>query len=270
MENKSRELEVAIKAALEAGKILEKYFETEIEKEIKDVKEEINIVTKADRESEDVIKNIITSEFPEHSFCGEETGTTENGSEYMWHVDPLDGTRNFANGLSYFAVSISLLHKGEVVVGVVYNPPQKALFYAEKGKGAYWNNKKLTVSKDNAKQCIVTVSSGRKENDLKIRRTLNYTLVTDGVVSSVRDFACTALDLTNVARGSTEADIKFGLKTHDFAAGALMVMEAGGKITKIDGGVWEPSNGYYVASNGIFHDALIEEIKSQKQKLGIE
>lgn len=91
-----------------------------------------------------------------------------------------------------------------------------------------------------------------------------------GAISAVRDFGCSALDLAYVARGNTEADVKFGLKTYDFTAGLLLVEEAGGKITKLDGTPWELPETSYIASNGVFHDLLVEEIKKQKLKLNLE
>jgi len=145
MENKSHELEVAILAAKEAGKVLEKYFDTEI---LKEYKEDDTPVTKADREAEDVIKKIIYDNFPEHSIIGEETGHTKKQESYTWHIDPLDGTRNFANGIPFFGVSIALAKDSDLIVGVVYNPVTQSLFYAEKNKGAYLNDKKIFVSKE--------------------------------------------------------------------------------------------------------------------------
>lgn len=266
MQNKSRELEVAIQAALAAGKILEKHQETEIEK---GMKEDNSMSTVADAEAEEVIKKIITKNFPSHSVVGEETNPVKTASPYTWYIDPIDGTRNFAHLIPFFAVSISLLHNEDILVGVVYNPMTSSLFYAEKGKGAYWNNKKMHVSKENEKKCIVTVSSGRDSRHLKLRRDLLRDLP-ENVVSSVRDFGCTALDLAHVAGGSTEADIKIGLKTYDAAAGILLVTEAGGMVTGIEGRNWELSDeGSFIASNGVFHDLLVEEVKKQKEKLGI-
>ncbi len=119
MQTKSKELEVAIGAALEAGKIVEKYFETEI---LKEFKEDKSIVTRADKESEEVIKKIIFQNFPSHLILGEETGMNgekTDRNEHVWHVDPVDGTKNFSNGIPIFAISIALAHKGEVSVGVV-------------------------------------------------------------------------------------------------------------------------------------------------------
>src|SRR3989338_6104789 len=260
---KSKELKVALEAALEAGKILERHLETDI---IKSMKHDKSISVLADGESEEMIKKIIFEAFPEHSILGEETGMTGKQSDYVWHVDPLDGTRNYSNGIPLFAVSIALAYKRELIVGVIHNPNLNTLFYAEKGKGAYWNDKKIHVSKDEAKKGIVTVASGKMPAHKELRRNLMHYLP-DNVVSAVRDFGCTAFDLAYVERGSTEADIKFGLSSYDFAAGLLLVSEAGGKITKVDGSPWNLSETSYIASNGIFHDILIEEIKKQKEKL---
>ncbi len=265
MDNKSHELEVAIQAALEAGKVLEKYFETEI---LKEYKEDKSIVTKADKEAEELIKKIILENFPKHSVLGEETGMTENGCEYTWNIDPVDGTRNFANAIPLFAVSIALMCNKDVILGVVYNPATNSLFYAEQSKGAYLNGKQIRVSVDDRDKALITVSSGKNKDDLRVRRDLMRTL--PDFVSSVRDFGCTSLDLAFVARGSTEADIKFGLSIYDLAAGILLVQEAGGTISKIDGGVFTFDDTSYIASNGVFHDKLVEEVRRQKEKLNIQ
>lgn len=264
-QGKSPELEVAIRATLHAGRVLGKYFETEI---LRESKEDKSIVTHADKESEDVIKKIILGEFPNHSILGEETGMTANSEEYIWHIDPLDGTRNFANGIPIFAVSIALVYNGEVIVGVVYNPASKSLFYAEKNKGAYLNNKKIFVSKDDRDHAIVTVAVSQRDMDKKLLRELMYFLPKN-VVRSVRDLGSAALDLAYVARGGLEANIQLGLYTYDFAAGALLVQEAGGKITTLEGGDWKFPNNYFLASNGVFHNLLVEEIKKQEEKLNI-
>jgi myo-inositol-1(or 4)-monophosphatase len=263
---KSKELEVAIKAALEAGKILEKHQKTEIERGIKEDK---SMVTLADTESEEVIKKIISEKFPDHSIIGEETDAIKRDSYYTWYVDPVDGSRNFAHKIPFYAVSIALLHKEEILVGIVYNPATNSLFYAEKGKGAYLNDKRIHVSKANRDKCIVTVAVGRNSSQLLRRNLLHY--LPENVVASVRDFGCTALDLAYVARGSTEADIKIGFKIYDAAPGILLITEAGGVVTGINGEKWKLSNeGSFIASNGVFHDILVNEVKNQKAKLGID
>ena len=266
MQKKSYELEVAIKAALEAGKILERHQDTDIERGLKNDK---SMITLADTESEEVIKKIILENFPDHSFVGEETDVVRKNGPYTWYVDPVDGSRNFAHKIPFFAVSISLIHKTEILLGVVYNPATRQLFYTEKGKGAYLNDKPIHVSKSDKAKSIITVSSGRKLPDLKFKRALLYELP-DKIIPTVRDIGCTSLDLAHVARGSTEGDIKLGLKTYDAAAGILLVLEAGGTVTGINGNDWElKDEGSFIASNGVFHDILVEEVKEQKAKLNI-
>ncbi len=266
MENKSPELQIARKAALEAGKILERHLENEILKNIKDDK---SIVTLADGESEEIIKKIISEAFHTHAILGEETGMSGVDSEYVWHIDPVDGTRNFAHGIPFFAVAIALVHQDIIQIGVVYNPATKSLFYAEKNKGAYLNNKKISVSRDGPERSMITINRSKKPPDDKLFRELMHDLPTSGVVASVRDFGCTALDIAFVALGAMEACITLGLHTYDFAASLIILFEAGGKITTLEGGEWKFPDNHFITSNGVFHDILVEEVKKQKAKLNL-
>ncbi len=263
MEQKSRELEVAITAAQEAGKVLEKYFETET---LKEFKEDRSVLTTADGESEEIIKKVILDSFPNYSILAEESGMMEKGGKYVWHIDPLDGTRNFANGIPFFAISIALALDNELLLGLVYNPATNSLFYAEKGKGSYLNGRRIFVSKDEVRHSMITVSRGKNKDDEKLFRELLHDLP-NGIIPSVRDMGCTALDLSYVARGGFEADINLGLRSYDFAAGALLVKEAGGKITTLSGDEWKFPDNHFIASNGLFHDMLVEEVKKEKEKL---
>ena len=265
MENKSKELEIAIQAAKEAGKIIEKYFYAEV---LKEFKEDMSIVTLADKESEEVIKKIIFENFPEHSILGEETGMTDQNSNYVWYIDPVDGTTNFANGIPIFGISIALMHKGDLIVGVVYNPIIDALFYAEKGKGAYLNDKQIFVSKDDYNHSIISIAASRKNQKENFPRNLFYQLPEK--FRSMRILGSTALELAFVARGSLEANIQIGLSSYDFAAGVLLVQEAGGKLTKYDGSSWRFPENYFIASNGVFHDILVEEVSKQQEKSGFK
>jgi len=267
MKNKSKELKVAIKAALKAGAVLEKYFETEI---LKQFKEDKTIVTLADKESEEIIKKIISKNFSTHSILGEETGMTKKGSEYVWHIDPVDGTRNFSNGIPIFAVSIALSYQNKVIIGVVYNPVSHSLFYAEAGKGAYLNDKRIFISKDDQDHAIITVSPGKKiDKEKELLLNLYHDL--PKAVRSVRNLGSTAVELAYVARGGLEANIQLGGNTtYDFAAGILLVQEAGGKITTLEGVAWKFPENHFIASNGVFHDLLVKEVKRQKEKLGIK
>jgi myo-inositol-1(or 4)-monophosphatase len=265
MQNKSKELKVAIEAVLSAGKVLEKYFETEI---FRSLKEDKSIFTEVDSEAEEVIKKIILKSFPDHSIFAEESGMTTNGDKHTWYVDPIDGTRNFANHIPIFAISIALVKEGELFLGVVYNPATKSLFYAEKDKGTYLNNKRIFVSKDDVDHSIVTVSRGKNDPDEKLFRELMHDLPKK-IVPSVRDLGCAALDLAFVACGAFEADIQLGFHSYDFAAGVILVKEAGGKLTVLDGGPWKFPDNHFIASNGVFHDVLVDEIQKQKEKLKI-
>lgn len=263
MENKSKELEVAIKAALEAGKILEKYFETELEHS---TKEDNSIVTKVDSECEEIIKNILSKEFPQHSILAEETGHTKNTGSYTWLIDPLDGTRNFTRGIPLFAVSIALEQEGEIIVGVVYNPATRSLYYAEKGKGAYLNNKKISVSKEKTQHFILVGGKGRKDEDRDLFRKLMHYLPEKIEAVTIRDFGCTTIDLVYFARGGIEAAVSLGLKPYDFAAGVLIAQEAGAMITTLDGSPWAFPGNYFIASNGYLHDKLVSEINNIKKQ----
>ena len=259
-------MQTAINAALQAGKILEKYFETDI---LKEFKEDQSIVTLADREAEDAIVKMLNETFPEHSIIGEETGAKENGHEFTWYIDPIDGTRNFSNGMPFFAVSIALLQKLDVVLCVIYNPTTNSLFYAEKGKGAYLNERRIYVSKDDISKAIFAGGKGRKPADRQLYRELMHNLPEKFPGLTVRDTGCCALDLAFVARGGFEASINLGLHSYDFAAGVLLIQEAGGKITRLDGSEWNFPDNYFVVSNGIFHDLLVSEIKKIKDKIDL-
>ena len=266
MKNKSKELKIAIKAAKSAGKIVKKYFELELDWQTKD---DNSILTVVDGKSEEIIKKIISKNFKDHCILGEETGSNQKVCNYTWHIDPIDGTRNFAKGIPFSAISIALECTCDLLVGVVYNPMTDSLFYAEKEKGAYLNNKKIFVSKDDAKHSVVAVTSGSmKDGKSPLFAELLYSLPKN-VVRSVRDLGCAALDLCYVARGGLEANIQLRLNSYDFAAGALIVQEAGGMITDLEGNPWKFPENNFIASNGVFHDKLVEEIKRQKNKLNI-
>ncbi len=222
MENKSHELIIAIECAKQVGLILKEHFETDLDHEIKD---DTSIVTIADKQAEEIIKSVLEKEFPLYSFFGEESGLTDNKSNYLWHVDPLDGTRNFANGIPIFAVSIALEHRGEVVMGVVYNPITDSLFYAEKGTGAYLNGKQVHVSKQDKKSAMLTAGASQKDTDQALIRTIMDTFP-KRVVRSMRYLGCTALELCYLARGGTEVVIEIGLGTYDIDEGTIIVQEA--------------------------------------------
>jgi myo-inositol-1(or 4)-monophosphatase len=249
-------LNIAIEAAEKAGEALSKYFEmTGLEREEKDDK---SFVTQADTEAEAAIVDVVTKVFPTHGFLGEEGHDTNPDAEYRWVVDPLDATRNFANGIPIFAVSIAIVQKGVPVAAVIHNPVTRSLYTAEKGKGAAYNGMPMRVSVQAAKDGIVTFGPGQKDKDQ-----LNELFMkSENFFKSKRYLGCTALELAYVARGGTEAFVCIGLKTWDYAAGALLVSEAGGTITGFDGAPWTIAQNYFVASNGVAHDAVLGLVKA--------
>jgi len=260
-------LEVAIEAAREAGAILRTEFDRP--KKIS-YKGEVDIVTESDRRSEALIVNRLRLEFPDHGIVAEEGGSgAAAGARYCWHVDPLDGTTNFAHGYPCFAVSIALLDAGEPVVAAVLNPYAEELFTAVRGGGAFLNRKPIRVSPIE-KLADGLVCTGFPPQHRRNSRNMNYywefTLRSHGV----RRDGSAALDLCSVACGRFDAFWEFGLNSWDTAAGMLLVSEAGGKVTDLAGGPYHPGSAELLASNGHIHleiQRVIAEISRSPQTL---
>ena len=252
-------LDGAIVAAEKGGEVLAKDFDQALlEREFKDDK---TFVTKADKEAEAAIVAVLKAEFPEHGIVGEEGTDSNTDAEFQWVIDPLDGTRNFVNGIPIFAVSLGLISKDAVVAAVVFNPITNSLYSAEKGKGLTYNGRPAHVSAKVGKDGIVSFGPGQKDKD-----TLNTLMgISENYFRSKRYLGCTALELGYVARGGTEGFVCLGLKKWDYSGGALLVTEAGGTITTFDGGAWNPDQNYFVATNGIAHDAALELVSNLKQ-----
>ncbi len=250
-------LETAIETAKAAGAVLANYFEmTGLERELKDDK---SFVTKADKEAEAIIVGSITRHYPDHGILGEEGADVNPEAEYQWVIDPLDGTSNFVNGIPIFAVSIGILHQGKPFIGVVYNPITESLYAAEKGKGATYNGKSIAVSAQAAGDGIVTFGPGRKESARFLKL---FVTAKETHFKSVRFLGSTALELAYVARGGTEAFVCIGLSLWDFAAGKLLVTEAGGMVTDYDGNEADVKENYFIASNGAAHQNALNLVKS--------
>jgi myo-inositol-1(or 4)-monophosphatase len=249
-------LSVATEAARKAGAVTLRYFETAVSRE---VKEDKSFVTQADREAERVILQEIKKHFPTHSILSEESGAEHNGSEFEWVIDPLDGTGNFVNGIPLFSVSIAVLEKGAPVAAVIYQPVGNALYAAEKGKGATWRGKPVRVSDGDTEHAMISFGPGKKEKE-KLNALFSHS---ERFVKSKRYLGSIALELAYVARGGTEGIVVIGLNKWDYAAGVLLIKEAGGKITDLEGRSWRFGQGdYFIASNGIVHDALLQLVKA--------
>lgn len=240
--------------AREAGALLLDSFERRIGFEYKG---DVDLVTAADRASEKLITERIATRWPSHDLLGEEGARRETGSDYRWYVDPLDGTTNFAHGFPVFCVSLALERKGERIAGVLYDPTRDELFAAEKGSGAWLNQQPIRVSKvARMDECLTGTGfpSHKRHKNPNIHFYHEITLRTHGV----RRAGSAALDLASVACGRLDAFWEFNLNPWDTAAGALLVTEAGGRITNMSGGAWLLDSRETLATNGIVHDGFVQ------------
>jgi myo-inositol-1(or 4)-monophosphatase len=241
--------------AREAGALLMDYFRQRVKVEYKG---EADLVTVADRKSEALIRERIRQQWPTHDILGEEGGLKDNGSDYRWYVDPLDGTTNFAHGFPVFCVSMGLEYQGNRIAGVIYDPTRDELFAAEQGSGAYLNEQRIHVSKTaNLSECLVATGfpSHKRHKNPNIFFYHQITLHTHGV----RRAGSAALDLCCVACGRFDGFWEFNLKPWDTAAGVLIVQEAGGKVTDFKSGPFQLDSRETLASNGLVHQALLNE-----------
>jgi len=252
--------------AREAGALLMQYFHQGLKIEYKG---DADLVTAADRASETLIRERIRQQFPSHDVLGEEQGLNDQGGDYRWYVDPLDGTTNFAHGYPVFCVSMALEHRAPEhravdqarrIAGVVYDPTRDELFSAEQGRGAHLNGQPIHVSKAaQLKECLVATGfpSHKRHKNPNIHFYHQITLRTHGV----RRAGSAALDLCNVASGRFDGFWEFNLNPWDTAAGVLIVEEAGGKVSRFDGSPFELDSRETLASNGLVHPALLQEFQ---------
>ena len=244
--------------AREAGALLMEYFHQHVKVEYKG---EVDLVTVADRKSEALILQRIQARWPQHDVLGEEGARIETGSDYRWYVDPLDGTTNFAHGFPVFCVSLALEWKNQRIAGVIYDPTRNELFSAEKGSGAYLNGEAIHVSKvANLAESLVATGfpSHKRHKNPNIFFYHQITLRTHGV----RRAGSAALDLASVACGRFDGYWEFNLNPWDTAAGVLIVEEAGGRVTDFSGGPFQLDSRETVASNGLVHQALLNEFEA--------
>jgi len=229
-----------------------------------------DLVTRADTEVEALIAAGVRAAYPDHGFLAEE-GTVRDGSEYRWVVDPLDGTTNFAHGLPWFAVSIALEHQGAVILGVVYHPPVEEIFVAERGRGAWVATggdgfARLTVSGAGDLRTAL-LSTGLPGAERRIRHLRTLPLFIERA-REVRIMGSAAIHLAYVAAGRLDAFWEPGLNLWDVAAGILLVEEAGGRVTDLQGA---PARaGDILATNGQIHDAMLDLIATDRDSRALQ
>lgn len=258
-------LDVAIEAARQAGKFLKNNLG-----KVRDIQkksgQEKNLVTEIDKQSEQLIISIIKKHFPKHGILAEESGKQGEISDYKWIIDPLDGTTNYTHGFPVYCVSIGVEHNGELLYGVVYDPNFDELFYAEKGKGAFLNGKKIRVSQTEKLSDSLLVTGfpyNIAENpNHAIEHFVNFLFHSQ----AIRRMGSAAIDLAYVAAGRYDGFWEVALNPWDMAAGALLVQEAGGKLSNFSGEEFSIYQSEIVASNGIVHQQLIEVLTSVSTK----
>lgn len=259
MENLNKYKKVLFEAVDESAKILLKHFNTKFKISRKSAYNDL--VTEVDKKSEYKIIEVIHSYFPEHNILSEEAGDLKKNSDYLWIVDPIDGTVNYAHALPIFCVSIGLQINNDVKMGLVYNPVSGEQFFSEKGKGSFLNNKKIHVSERKYLKDAILVTGfpyNAKENyDHCIDHFVNY--IKCGL--PIRRLGSAALDLCYVACGRFDGFWEVSLNPWDVAAGSLILKEAGGKLTDFNRKKYSVYFKQIVATNGKIHDEMIDVIK---------
>jgi myo-inositol-1(or 4)-monophosphatase len=248
-------LEFAINLARQAGQLLCDRFGTGFNVSHKGA---INLVTEVDLQSERLIREAIASHYPRHEILAEEEGLTESQSDYRWIIDPLDGTTNYAHGFPIFCVSIALEHRGQTVLGVVYDPMRDELFAAERGSGAALNNRTIRVS-DTPELSLSLLATGFPYN-IRTSRLTNLDHWANFAIraQALRRTGAAAIDLCYVACGRFDGFWELSLNPWDTAAGALIVEEAGGRVSDFAGNRFSNYKPEIVASNGIIHESMLE------------
>lgn len=258
-----KEKEVVFEAVKAAGKI-------QVENLGKitsiDFKSAFNLVTNVDKECEEKILSIISGAFPDDKVLAEESGEKSGERNRRWLIDPLDGTTNYTHAYPFFAVSVGLEVDGEMALGVVYNAVADELFWAIKGEGAFVNDKKLSVS--NIKELSGSLLSTGFPPDTRnsgFDNMLEFKTLTN-LSHGVRRDGSAALDLCFVAAGRTEGFWEMKLSPWDIGAGSLIVTEAGGTVSNLEGNRLDIDSGHILATNGLIHKEIIgclAELKTQ-------
>jgi len=249
----------AVSTARAAGKLLKARFNN---RHTISYKGEIDIVTEADRLSEDLIVSRIRKRFPDHDILTEESKGLDRGSNYRWIIDPLDGTTNYAHGFPVFCVSIALERDGDIMLGVIYHPMLRELFVAEKDRGAFLNGLRLSVSGTSSLSRSLLATGFPYDLRRNADNNMNYFIGMAARARAIRRAGSAALDLAYVAAGRFDGFWELKLHPWDTAAASLMVREAGGAVSDISGNPYQFSSSAIVASNGRVHRAMLRLLQS--------
>jgi myo-inositol-1(or 4)-monophosphatase len=256
-------VEAAIEAALKAGEIqMASLPEGRAAKQVRTKRNPADLVTRADRMSEDAIVGLLRDRFPDYGIYAEE-GSRHKGDEYRWLIDPLDGTTNFAYGVPMFCVSIGLEHRGQVIAGVVYHPPLGELFYAERGGGAFLRrngaDERIRVSEIDA-VATAMVATGLPYDIRESGNNIENIGRLCRMAIEVRILGAAALHLAYVAAGRVDAFWEPSLNPWDIAAGSLLVEESGGRVSHVSGSAFHVDCRDVLATNGRIHQEMLSLI----------
>lgn len=256
----SANLNVMIKAARKAARSLVRDF-GEVENLQVSMKGAGDFVSKADLKAEQIIRDTLMEARPAYGWLGEESEEAEGADGmHRWIVDPLDGTTNFLHGLPHWAISIALERKGEIIAGVVYDPAKDEMFTAEKGQGAWMNDRRLRVSGRRDMIEMIFATGVPFANSKHLPKTLKEIAILMPRCAGLRRWGAAALDLAYVAAGRYDGYWERGINAWDVAAGAILVKEAGGFVGPLDGGSDPIAEGRIVAANPLAYERFCEHL----------
>ena len=261
MKLSSANINVLVKACRKASKTLIRDF-GEIENLQVSLKGPGDFVTASDKQVEKILIDELQKARPNYSILSEEVGEINNDESFKWIIDPIDGTANFLHGIPHFAISIGLEHEGEIICGIVYDPIKDEMFIAEKGNGAYLNNKKIRVSsRSQLKDCIIFTGGPKKEaknRDLSLKEYNNFS---SKVLLPIRKLGSASLDMAYVAAGRCDGFWQRNLNYWDIAAGIILVKESGGFVTDFLGENKYKENKTILVTNSKINNEMIEVLK---------
>lgn len=249
-------LKIAVQAAKKAGSIQKTHYGRVRNIQYKS-KNKLNLVTEVDHQCEKAVLSLLRKKFPTHNLWGEESGRGSGNSEFTWFVDPLDGTTNYAHSYPFFCCSVALVKNGQPLLGVIYDALRDECFTAEKGKGAFLNGKKLKVSATRTLEESLLCTGfayAVRETHYNLDNFKRFVLTAQGV----RRDGSAAMNLAYVAAGRFDGFWERGIQAWDMAAGVLMVTEAGGKVTDINGKPFGLMAQNALASNGKIHGQIFK------------
>jgi len=254
VERVKHEVERIIK---DAGEIVLNYFARSKEL-VHHTKDKAGFFTEADVQTEQFLIKKLNQLFPEAAICAEESGNTGQ-SEYCWVIDPIDGTTNFAHGLPHFCISIALTQNHNPIFGMIYSPVLDELFWAETGKGAWLNDTKISVtSTETFEDSLLVVGFPYKGIDGEYARFMEHVSTIGPQAYTFRNLGAAALDLAYTACGRFDAIFCSRMQWWDFAAGALLIKEAGGVITDFEGASLSKDSASFAAGGALVHKRLLE------------